>query len=989
MLKIRESEVNCRSLVYKRSYILFTLLILCWGSYAQYYRTGSEPIGVRWQQIRTDHLQIIFPEEHAEMAQTFASKFEYALEFMKPGLNKPPRKLSVILHNYHPRSNGLVSWAPSRMELWTRPSQKTDAQDWLETLIIHEYRHFIQISNLDQGFTSVLKWIFGQQGQVVPLGLFMPMWYIEGDAVVAETVLSHAGRGRDPSFSQEFKALILEQGIPKYEKLFLPSFKQYVPDHYVTGYHLVAAHLLYNSEAVLSDKMRKIARYPWILNPFSAKPRGLRDRGKAKFYNEAVSLLDSLWNNVHAHHSKLSENFELISSQEYENYVELKMDGGRLYAYAESFGSLPSIVMANDHVPQAVKSMGVYAGKEYDIANDQLVWVETNTNALWDQKGSADIWLTNLQGHEKKRLTRHGSYASPSLNSVSGEIAVVKSSADYHFELQILDAKNGEVIHSVPNNNNDYLLHPTWSDDGTYLCYITLNKDGKGLSVWSPESGVKVVMKNQFEEIYNPVFIKRHIYFSAGYDGSKQIYVLSLDDGQVSKLTNAPFGADYPAIDVADNKLYYASYHSNGNRIVVQPLDEGIPVQQGELSKQRFRMADPLSKNGEGAIDFENRPVKTYDVKPYRKLWHSINLHSWFPAVIDINQNELYPGLTLLSQDVLGNSVLSLKYNANPSMRDQMFSADYTYYGVWPNVSLKYAGGFDTEPFNYSQEVFDNRGRVVDVIDTQIEVNRIYQNVSATLSFPLDFSQHSYYAGIRPEIAANFQTTKVSFDLGSGGQSYRDTYVPLLFWSSVYWLKQKAKRDLEYPWGIKGALAYKTSDYGLESTPGEEYVDNLGAVYGYDFTAYMKGLFPHHSLMFRHAYQKKLPGATITDDEDAVVGHQYMHNLFSLPRGYYDTNNTQMLRLSLDYHLPIAYPDWNLGWFTYIRRISGGLFVDFGDMKNSANEQLLSKSYGGLIYFDTNFLRYEVDVKIGIQGGYNTLTKTSFTNLILTTDMPW
>ena len=50
------------------------------------------------------------------------------------------------------RSNGFVTWTPKRMELIVTPPQDSYAQDWIGQLSLHEYRHVVQISQLDQGF---------------------------------------------------------------------------------------------------------------------------------------------------------------------------------------------------------------------------------------------------------------------------------------------------------------------------------------------------------------------------------------------------------------------------------------------------------------------------------------------------------------------------------------------------------------------------------------------------------------------------------------------------------------------------------------------------------------------------------------------------------------------------------------------------------------------------------------------------------------------
>ena len=68
----------------------------------------------------------------------------------------------------------------------------------------------------------------------------VPLWFLEGDAVFAESALTESGRGRSPSFQKELKAISVEKDkIYKYDKIVNGSFRDYIPDHYQSGYQMV------------------------------------------------------------------------------------------------------------------------------------------------------------------------------------------------------------------------------------------------------------------------------------------------------------------------------------------------------------------------------------------------------------------------------------------------------------------------------------------------------------------------------------------------------------------------------------------------------------------------------------------------------------------------------------------------------------------------------------------------------------------------------
>jgi hypothetical protein len=131
-------------------YLIFTFLLVFWGNavFGQYFSTGEDPARLRWRQISTLNFQLIYPDDFEEQAQKLANYFEKVYKYGGNTLNHNPRKISVIFHNQTVKSNGLVGWAPRRMEIFTPPHQAIYAQDWLEQLAIHEFRHVVQIDKI-------------------------------------------------------------------------------------------------------------------------------------------------------------------------------------------------------------------------------------------------------------------------------------------------------------------------------------------------------------------------------------------------------------------------------------------------------------------------------------------------------------------------------------------------------------------------------------------------------------------------------------------------------------------------------------------------------------------------------------------------------------------------------------------------------------------------------------------------------------------------
>jgi len=207
---------------------------------AQYYVQGVDPSGIKWKQINTTNFQIIYPSDFEAKAQKVAVILNKVFNYAGYSLKTKPHKISVILHTSTIRSNGFAAWAPARVEFFTTPDQSIYAQNWLDQLALHEFRHVVQIDKIGTELPSIFKIILGEQAAAIAIGAYLPFWFLEGDAVAAETALSNSGRGRVPSFEMELKAQCVEKGFYSYDKAYLGSYKDYIPNYYQFGYQMVA-----------------------------------------------------------------------------------------------------------------------------------------------------------------------------------------------------------------------------------------------------------------------------------------------------------------------------------------------------------------------------------------------------------------------------------------------------------------------------------------------------------------------------------------------------------------------------------------------------------------------------------------------------------------------------------------------------------------------------------------------------------------------------
>ena len=299
--------------------LLYTLLPLV--MFGQYYNLGQDPASIKWRQIKTPHFKVIYPEDFELKAQKMLPTLDFVNTRGNKSLAYDPKRVPLILHNYNITANAFTVWAPKRVEFYTCPPQDSYAQDWLDQLIIHEYRHVVQMDRTNQGFTKVLSWFTGEQAASVINGIFVPSWFMEGDAVCTETVLSKSGRGRIPSFEMILRAQVTQKGAFTYDKAALGSYKTFVPNQYSLGYTLVAnVRRKYTYQAWV-EALNEVARKPFVITPFNKGLKKVTGYGKEKLYRTSMQEMDSIWKYQDLQTPKTNyDQLSVINKKQYENY---------------------------------------------------------------------------------------------------------------------------------------------------------------------------------------------------------------------------------------------------------------------------------------------------------------------------------------------------------------------------------------------------------------------------------------------------------------------------------------------------------------------------------------------------------------------------------------------------------------------------------------------------------------------------------------------
>ena len=266
---------------------------------AQYYTWGSDA-PMKWSTIRTPDVRMIYPDTVSAVARRTLFYIRTVQPDISYGFRHGPMRIPFVMHPENFQSNGLVMYLPKRVEFLTSPAIEGYSMPWYKQLVAHEYRHAVQYNNLDRGVIRALSYVLGQQGSTIGL-LCMPIWAMEGDAVMSETMMSSFGRGLQPSFSMAYRAMgSVGRERRNIDRWFCGSYRDYIPDHYELGYQICS----YAYERYGENVWDKVAWYgsrnPYVLATTRVALGKFYKTNVSKLFRETFDELERYWDSLPA-----------------------------------------------------------------------------------------------------------------------------------------------------------------------------------------------------------------------------------------------------------------------------------------------------------------------------------------------------------------------------------------------------------------------------------------------------------------------------------------------------------------------------------------------------------------------------------------------------------------------------------------------------------------------------------------------------------------
>jgi len=879
------------------------LLLITFGLFAtevraQFFTSGEDPASVEWKQMHTPNFQVIFPADFKDKAMYVSNILEYAYERGGQSLDHQPDKVSVIIHNRTVTSNGFVAPAPHRMELYSVPPQHNLDMPWLEHLAIHELRHVVQIDKLDQGLTRLLGFLFGEQANAVVAGM-LPMWYLEGDAVIAETALTQDGRGRLPSFTKNIRARLRDSAtLFSFDKMLMGSYKHPTPDHYELGYHMASYGRMRYGTDLWEQVQDHVGQRPYQLMSFNLglnRFSGLYSRG---LYDSAMTYFTRVYD---APEKDARESRRLLAGEGHEDYrsyrFPLHMGDNEYLALRKDFSHLPRIVRITGKKEETIHKPGRMTFDRISYGGGLVVWSERVPDLRWSNRSYSVVKIYDLERDAVRTLQHKTRWFAPDVSPRGHQVVAVEVTRDNSYALVTCNVNDAGDQRRFAHPGGIFLQQPVWSDNGKFVYAIGLTDQGKGLYRLDPATGSwTTVMKPVYKEVNHLSAGPQYIYFRAAQGGREQIFALDPESGNKYQLTHDPVNASDVSFSEHDNALLYASYQASGYDIYAMPLDRGAYQPVSLESDTEQNMVKRLREQESKLYSSQQVPQHQYDVQPYSRLLNLFHFHSWTPFYMNYNMSnpaitDIAPGVTLLSQNLLSTAITTLGY----SYRNQAhhLHSHFTYKGWYPVVEFSTDYGGKPEVVRHSS------------VNWAPELNNDFIRFNASLSLPLNLSRGKNITGFTPSVSYEYDRNYYHHY----GQDYFLRGLKTLDYGLwFYSYNRMAYRDILPRWGLTFNMNVRTSPFSE---------DILGDMTSMKARVFMPGLFQDHGISLAAGYQKQ--------DPEAYLYSSYLQ----FPRGLEARATEKLYTFESEYAFPLAYPDWNIPSVLYVKRLKGTMFFDY------------------------------------------------------------
>ena len=913
---------------------------------------SQNPPSVEWKQIETEYFRVIFPQEiekyALETAYMMDTIYKYDTEIFQ---NKPPKKVDLFLYNRSVVSNAYAASTPRRMVWYLKPpnSPSLTLSPWNKTLGIHEFRHITQYNTLNTGFTKLGSIFAGKMGQTVLEHWAIPNWFYEGDAVYIETKYSNSGRGRMPSFTLPQRTILLNDQKISYEKAFFRSYKTYYPNHYYLGYHMVTHVNRNHGEKIWDDVLFYASSYSFWPYAIERSLKNVTGKNVRQTYKATYNELDSIWTEE-ANMLKLTDS-EIINQKKkktWTNYFDTQIiSKDTLLVLKSGYDDNTSLYYLLENGEE--KRIREITGENISYSNNKVVWTRYKQNIRYGEESYSNIVVYDLKTNKLTQITKKGKYFSPELSPDGTKIVAIEIRPDLITKIVFLEL-DGKIISSVILDDDVHPMLPVWTQDSKSIIYLQTTPEGESMKMLNIKTAeISTLIEPQWTKFDKPTTTNDYVFFNYDYSGITNIYALNIDTKAIFQVTSRKFSANQVAIDEKNNSIYFTDYNLNGFDIAKMDYNPKNWIPLENITKKVFEyfnnsVTEKSIKNIN--TDFSKNIPTNYKATEYKHINNLINVHSWYPVL----ENNLF-GIEVISDNTDNTLSIISSISGNPQLNSILGNIDIHYKKYFPILGLGFTTG--------------KQGHMLDVIAPVDSIANWYENsAKLAVSIPLNLSSGIYYRSLN--LYANGSFVSMTNFNENYFEDLNLPYTQLLSHSTSFSFTNRRFMSFKDLLPVFG----QSISFGFKKVPA--IFDLYGEQIYLLSTFYLPGLMKHHGFKIEIDFEQR------TKHNDNVYPFS---STVSIPRGYYARSLisdesylpiifNKILKTKIEYQFPLLYPDINIPYFLYIKRIRANIFYDYAQIYNNENINILS-STGAELIFDFNILRMNfLTLNAGVQASY-------------------
>ncbi len=885
----------------KNRFILYVYLLFSSGLCAQ--SLGGFSPKLQWKIIDEEEFQILF-NPIAKPSAFQIREIIRQLHKDNNSMGKKRKNIPVVLRHQSTMPNGFVALTPFRSELNLTPHPNNftlGTLDWNYLLSIHEYQHVLQFSNSLYGASKIGYYLGGELLWSGLLGLSIPNWFFEGEAVRAESFYSPQGRWRIPHFMNAIRQMAYDTSYYTYLKVRNGSFRDYVPDHYRLGSLMVLYGEKTHGSGFWQNVFKEASQYKSPFYPFGRALKRNSGLNTKAFYAAAFNDYRSTLTEQAKVNYNLAWPYETSEDLPAFSFLQVDEKTGHWYYIGSSNDSPPELIELTDTKHKAVLLQGFQIESYFDVYDNQYLAAAEYTHPRWGLETYHDLIRINLESQETERLTKGGRFFSPQWMKEGKAIIAVQLNENGQSELAQLDS-NGHIVKTYANPKGYYFTYPKVLNEEELIVGLRNHEGQSCLARFKLNTeDLTLISDWTYHQIGVPFINGDWVYYSASYKDIDHIFRLNLKTESLEQVTYGRQAHYQPFIN--QETLYFKGFDLKHQVYYKQALTDIKAKKADELSTVPTAILPNLvSEPIPNPLIDKNDSTQ---LRNYHKGHHLFHLHSWTPEFADpLYQWNLY------FEDVLGSfsSRLGLAYNSNEKGFRQNFNAAYGQYFTVFNL-----GGSLKE-----RSRLDKSGE-----------RQFYQENEFRfgLSWPLNYSSGRYVRQVHFSSQLLFNETKNSEELNIN-KSILSTRTRQSFLIA----RRKALKNIFSP--LAFSSTWKQS-LGMNTSVAQLAFKNSFSI---------KGWARNHNLVMDMDWQWRFHPETYAYDDE-----------FTVVRGYRSFFHENQNRLGLNYHFPIAYPDWGFGGLFYVFRLRGNSFFDLGEFKVNST-QLTFASAGAELIIDLNLL---------------------------------